>query len=87
MRKDGAVTFRTFRKDWGKEGYGIALMQGDKVINPYLGYWMDEDEFGNPHLSHSGDKATVLDGKYKGCYIIFHSGMMEEIYNKQKNAS
>jgi len=66
----------TFLDDWGEEGYGIALIgPDDKVVDPYI---TDASEYPDMILDRSGDGAKVISGKYKGYYIKFHSGQLED---------
>jgi len=61
--------------DWEGEGYGIALIgTDDKVIDSYI----DASDYPDMILDKSGNGAKVISGKHKGCYIVFHSGQLED---------
>jgi len=69
------VTIWDLLDDWSEEGYGIALISpDDKVIDPYI----DGSDYPDMVLDKSGNGAKVISGKHKGCYIMFHSGQLED---------
>lgn len=69
------VTVWDLLDDWGKEGYGIALISpDDKVVDPYI----DASDYPDIILDKSGNGAKVISGDYKGYYIVFHSGQLED---------
>jgi hypothetical protein len=71
---DKNVDIFEFMQDWGEGGYGIALISADDIIlDPYI----DPSDYPDMILSKSGNFATVVGGKNKGCKIIFHSGQFE----------
>jgi hypothetical protein len=75
------VTIWDFLEDWGKEGYGIALISpDDKVVDPYI---VDGSDYPDMVLNASRDGAEVISGKYKGYYVKFHSGQFEEKVGKE----
>jgi len=62
--------------DWNEEGYGIALISSDnKVIDPYI----DASDYPNMTLDESENGATVTSEDHKGCFVIFHSGSLEDL--------
>lgn len=74
--KENVVTIWDFLDDWDRGGYGIALISpDDKVVDPYI---VDGSDYPDMILNKSGSGAKVIDGKYKGYYIVFHSGQLEE---------
>jgi len=73
------ISIWSFLDDWGNEGYGIALISpDDKIVDPYI----DASDYPDIVLNKSGNGAKVIGGKYKGYYIIFHSGQFENNIGK-----
>jgi hypothetical protein len=68
------VTIWDFLNDWGQQGYGIALIDSDdKVVDPYV----DAGDYPDMILDRSANGAIVLNPKWEGYYLIFHSGQLE----------
>ena len=75
MEKENGVTIFKLIEDWKDQGYGIALISpSDIVIEPYI----DPSDYPDMVLDKSGNGARVIDGKYKGYLIMFHSGQFED---------
>jgi len=69
------ITIFDLINDWGEEGYGIALISPDnKVVDPYI----DPSDYPDIILDRSANGAKVISGKHIGCFIIFHSGQLED---------
>jgi hypothetical protein len=70
----------TYVEHWGNEGYGLALISPDNiVVDPYI----DPNDYPDMVLDRSGNGAKVIEGKNKGFYILFHSGILEELVGKE----
>lgn len=77
--KQANVSIFELVEDWDGGGYGIALISpDDKVIDPYI----DPSDYPDMILNKSCNGAKVIDGKYKDCRIIFHSGQLENKIGK-----